>query len=259
MKNSRGDVVWSKTVVLTIVILVLVVGAIFLFKADINKYLRNLPGYTYPEDDSLIDVDGSGSVAKPPCPYAVALIKETDIFLCKNGEPSDCGDKLPLSFTWTNKPIEGDITLTKGRDSLIGTINNNKVKLKQEALTSDKSLNKKLINAKITISFLKNLDGSELKTQGFLCREKSVEQELKDAELNRLSRDGVDFSQVNPDSAPDMDQVFSNLVTAQIACGYYATHTPGFQDFQTIFVKYKNSEGNILRVTCFQAIDTETQ
>ena len=54
-KNKQAEISSSTLIKTIIVIIVVAFVAMFFFRADINSWLRNLPGYTYNENDTLID------------------------------------------------------------------------------------------------------------------------------------------------------------------------------------------------------------
>lgn len=64
--DKRGIAI-NKLLILILVILTVAVTLILVFKVDINKYLRNLPGYSVPENDTLIENVGSDEKADSSC------------------------------------------------------------------------------------------------------------------------------------------------------------------------------------------------
>ncbi len=66
----------NKTLITIIIaVFVIAVVAMFLFKVDINSYLRNLPGYSVPENDTEIDVSKlSDEEIKDLCPVMIGKI-----------------------------------------------------------------------------------------------------------------------------------------------------------------------------------------
>lgn len=70
--DKRG--IWSKKII-TLILVILVVASvlIFLFRVDINNYLRNLPGYSVPEEDEEIDVSNDEEL-KDLCPVKIGTI-----------------------------------------------------------------------------------------------------------------------------------------------------------------------------------------
>ncbi len=66
----------NKTLI-TIIIVVFVIAAVamFLFRTDINSYIRNLPGYSVPDEDEEIDMsDLSDEEIKDLCPEIIGKI-----------------------------------------------------------------------------------------------------------------------------------------------------------------------------------------
>ena len=78
--NSKGQNLAINKVLVIILILFTIVGVLFfIFKTDINQYLRNLPGYGSGEEISeskeIIQESGTVSVSKE-CPQVIALVRE---------------------------------------------------------------------------------------------------------------------------------------------------------------------------------------
>ena len=58
--SKKGNLVTDNPVALILVVLVIASVLMFLYKVDINKYLRNLPGYSSIQGDSEVDLSGEG-------------------------------------------------------------------------------------------------------------------------------------------------------------------------------------------------------
>jgi|GEM_PF-5285109 hypothetical protein len=56
--SKKGNLVTDNPVALILVVLVIASVLMFLYKVDINKYLRNLPGYSSIQGDSEVDLSG---------------------------------------------------------------------------------------------------------------------------------------------------------------------------------------------------------
>ncbi|MAG79003.1 hypothetical protein CMI40_01360 [Candidatus Pacearchaeota archaeon] len=54
--SKKGNLVTDNPVALILVVLVIASVLMFFYKVNINKYLRNLPGYSVPEEDSEYDL-----------------------------------------------------------------------------------------------------------------------------------------------------------------------------------------------------------
>tara|TARA_Y100000034_G_scaffold98333_1_gene120375 strand:+ start:188 stop:1036 length:849 start_codon:yes stop_codon:yes gene_type:complete len=102
--SKKGNLVTDNPVALILVILVIASVLMFLYGADINKYLRNLPGYSTPQEDEF---DLSGEEDKETNIKEESFkrpIEEIEIV----GECSDCKKKF-----WNSCSVEQCISLGK--------------------------------------------------------------------------------------------------------------------------------------------------
>ena len=161
--KKRGSVAVNKLVIVILVILVIAAVLIFLFKADILNYLRNLPGYSVPEEDEGIDLGQlDPEVARSLCPVRVGGIDKDDkIYFCKDFEIG-CKTRIFSNLIWDGNSESADIEIDKFFYKTIGKFENGIVSINQAKLQGESGLP--------APKFLNNLDESYYLSGNFLCR-----------------------------------------------------------------------------------------
>ena len=116
--DRRG--IWDKKIItLILVILVVVSVLMFLFKVDINNYLKNLPGYSVPEEDEEINVTDDEGLLKGLCLVEIGKIGVPEGGRVKIGDKQHIyfdGEKTNLY--WDADEKEGYIKILK-KDSIL--------------------------------------------------------------------------------------------------------------------------------------------
>ena len=113
--DKRG--IWNKKII-TLILVIFVVASvfIFLFKTDINNFLRNLPGYSVPEEDEEINVsDLTDEELRDLCPVEVGKINIPEGGILGIGSKQHIyidGEKTNLY--WDADEKEGDIKIFRG-------------------------------------------------------------------------------------------------------------------------------------------------
>jgi hypothetical protein len=82
LKNKKGNIGVNKILVLIVAIIFIASVLIFIYKADILLYLKNLPGYSVSEEDSVLE--GNDQRVVGSCDYQIAIIKEDYIYFCED-------------------------------------------------------------------------------------------------------------------------------------------------------------------------------
>jgi len=80
-KNKKGQgLEINKLVIVILVGLAVVAALIFLFKADLLRYLRNLPGYDVPQEDKPVDLtEITDDEENTLCPFRIGGIGSDDL------------------------------------------------------------------------------------------------------------------------------------------------------------------------------------
>lgn len=137
--NKKGI---ATKMLITIIIAVFVIAAVamFLFKVDINSYLRNLPGYSVPENDTEINMSElSDEEIKDLCPVIVGKINVPE------GGIAGIGSKQYIfvnnqktNLYWIGNKREGVIKISE-KDIKVAEIKGGIVSLNSDFFNSDKS------------------------------------------------------------------------------------------------------------------------
>ncbi|MBU3906998.1 MAG: hypothetical protein KKA64_01975 [Nanoarchaeota archaeon] len=187
--DRRGQsIATDKLVIWIIVILVVASVAIFLFKADILNWIRNLPSYKVPGSESAGGagegtevVKEEGSVGSESSATSggdnlvkIAKVKENRIYFC---EKSNCKEEeliesdLYISGDINNKKIVVDMGLFDLED-VIGTIKNSVVELNPLLENQNSQLYREVKKGLPIANLLSKLDGSRYcSNEIYLCME----------------------------------------------------------------------------------------
>lgn len=103
MRDNKGEFTFQQIIALVLVIALVISVAIFLFRVEIIKYVRLLPGYQMPENSNDVDTDTSSdenaNAQNTLCPINVGSINGGVIYI--NGEKTN--------LIWKGSEIEGKI------------------------------------------------------------------------------------------------------------------------------------------------------
>lgn len=97
-KKGTGTETTSPIIWWIIGVLVLVLVLFVLFKADIIGYLRNVPGYSYNDTDSFVDMGSENGGKNTVCPVQIG-------YLVNVAKPGWWNVHAPLIFTKTPPPV----------------------------------------------------------------------------------------------------------------------------------------------------------
>jgi len=245
MKGKKAEIVSNKTVAIIIAVLILASVGVFLFKTDINTYLRNvLPGYHYDESGKDVDYTAKDGQIASNCNYKVAKIVGTNIYFCNNGNCDGSEKESILYIEGTRQ--SGAIKIKEvwwKFNPTVGNIKNGFVILENDLINP--SYNKD-IASKIGVEHntLVLLDDAFIYFNGannFFCKKLSAQDDLSSL--------GINTSQVNDVNPPDMNLIFSNRITAEFACSQFFVHHPEFEA-QNVKVYYQKSPEEIIESDC---------
>ncbi len=144
--SQRGAIGIDKIIIVIIVIVVVASVLIFLFKTNINNWLKNLPSFKVPEEEKVgdkeVDISGQSDVAvdeaKKPCIYdafwskdLVKIKKGSEIkpglieFTLKTGNIENCKHRITI----TKNVGASEESMDINKDILTNTIWKNKENL----------------------------------------------------------------------------------------------------------------------------------
>jgi len=175
--NKKGQLTQNKVITTIIVILVIASVLIFVFKADILKYLRNISGYESTQQDEELDLSELGDEeAKTLCPFRIGGIGSDDlIFFCKDFDIA-CKNKIASKIQIEGDLIEADLEIVKPWyqfDSEIGFVSNKRFTIFNEILEK-RSLYEELKDDLPDFKFIKNLNGAKYFSGNLICRDSIV-------------------------------------------------------------------------------------
>jgi len=182
--DKRG--IWDQKII-TLILVIFVVATIllFLFKTDINSYIRNLPGYSVPDEDEEIDMGNlSDEEIRDLCPEIVGKINIPE------GGVSGIGAKQYIfinnektNLYWSGNKKEGDIKISKG-DIKVAEIKEGIILLNSGFFNSDENFvaysedyQKIRFDLNIDLEDFINIHNSYYAGNNLLC--KSEEEDIK--------------------------------------------------------------------------------
>lgn len=169
MKDKKASLIVNKIVILAIVVVVIVVFLLFWYNADINSWLRNIPGYTYDDDDDLL-IEGNITefVDWTGCNVRVALVvvdkeKKGDwgdkVYFCENEDCSRVSEsKIKVKGTYE----KGVVEIEQWFDEAIGNIQNGVVSISPDLFSGSGKLYREVRKDLPTYTKLVSLDGSKM-------------------------------------------------------------------------------------------------
>ncbi len=183
--NKKGNLSTEELIVIILVALVIVSVLIFIFKADVLKYLRNLPDYSASEGETIDLSELSDEALKSLCPVLVGKIKvetflavteDNFIILCE--EPGvSCKSAFVSKLKWTGDENKGVIEVEQLIDDEIGVINNGEITLNKDVFNKESDLYKEVKDDLPEEKYFKSLDSAYYISGNYLCRKLSSNEE----------------------------------------------------------------------------------
>ncbi|MBI2629395.1 hypothetical protein HYW74_04905 [Candidatus Pacearchaeota archaeon] len=142
MKSKKGDLAMDKiiSIILVIIVVILLISFLF-FRQNFLDWIRLLPGYETPKEDTEIVIDTSEISGTSSCPIFIGKINVPEGYTLLNSlgtEQYIYINGKNTNLYWSADEDKGEIFLRKtGFDSKLGDINQGKVSILEQFLTLD--------------------------------------------------------------------------------------------------------------------------
>ena len=185
--DKRGIAI-NKLLTAIIVIFVVASVLIFLFRVDINNYLRNLPGYSVPEEDEEINITDDEESGGDWCPVEIGKIKVPE------GGILGIGDKQPIyidgektNLYWDADEKEGSIKILRKdsildylkKDVIVAEVKEGIVFVNPDFFDLDSEEYQKIrFIPKVDVSYFVKIHKSHYAGSNFLCKDEEEDIEI---------------------------------------------------------------------------------
>jgi hypothetical protein len=165
----------NKLMIIVLIILVVAIVALWITRADILHYLKFIPDYSIPENDSEVDLTNADHFGIPTtCPYLIAFLENNKFKFCKNYDlKSECEESFSSYLYLDAENLnEGVIRSEEGGwernvwGGSIGSLLNRRFFLDSEF----KEKISKEKERKEDFSYILNLDGAYFFGSGYICK-----------------------------------------------------------------------------------------
>ena len=195
-KAKKGDMPMEKIVIIIIVMIVVISVLMFTFKANLNQWVKSLPGYAPPEDKAvdLTQQPADKVVASGLCPVEVGFITGKQYsgdscdeknsgawkhpfevrqqYVCIYGP-----NKVPVKtqIYWDGSQSDAKLRVKQaGGDDQVGWARGRKIGIYQEVIDQSGSVYDEVKDELPPTELLKNLNGAYYYSANRLCRVSEV-------------------------------------------------------------------------------------